>query len=422
MTVRAFYGSKISENMTTTPEGFLICLNVPIARTGMQEYLGYEMGLDDQPDEIIQVYRTEEEVFDPATIASFEGKCVTEDHPPDTVTPENVTAYNSGHAQHVRRGAGDESDLLIADLFITDPRLIDAISKGLREVSCGYDCEYVQEDGKYYQRRIRGNHVAVVASGRAGHRVAIKDSTPEPESKELEGTKTMENKNKNSILARLFGHAVKDMEPDQIADAVDEMVSQAAPADETPAPAPAAEPANDEGGEWGPQILAAIKALGEQIAALAKPAAAPAPDADPLQQLADELAAPAQEKTTTIPADSEPDATDENGPIAPEEQKAENPIPGADHAAALAAIAAVKPIIAALPESQRKSASDKAAAEIRKLIGKDAKPASNGYSGIAATVQQAAKDKAKEAKKPQNDNGETGRAIMAARNPHYMKK
>ena len=437
MTVRTFYGSKISEHITTTPEGFLVCLDVPIARTGTQEYLGYELGIEDHSNEVFVVNRTEDEVFSPATIASFEGKCVTEDHPPDSVTPENVTAYNCGHAQHIRRGTGEQNDLLLADLFITDPRLIEAIRNGLREVSCGYDCEYSEENGQIFQRRIRGNHVAVVPSGRAGHRVAIQDSQPEPEKTKGE-KKTMEKaktrKTSNSLIARLFSRAVRDMEPDEVADTLDE-IAQAAPTDEAPTPvaapdatpAPAAAPASDS--DFGPQILAAIKALGEQITAALAPAKAEPADADPIQQLVDELQAHAgetpadQEGSETIPADEMPGAQDEEPTPAPAASLPENPIPGADRAAILNAITAIKPVIAALPESQRKAASDKAAAELRKMLGKDAKPQANGYGGITAAVQNAAKAKSKDsAKKAEADNGEIGRSIMKERNPHYANK
>ena len=41
----AYYGYTISPNQLETGEGFLICRNVPIARTGEQEYLGRELGL-----------------------------------------------------------------------------------------------------------------------------------------------------------------------------------------------------------------------------------------------------------------------------------------------------------------------------------------------------------------------------------------
>ena len=72
-------------------------------------------------------------------------------------------------------GAGEESDLLLADLIITDPVLIDLILDGKREISCGYTYELCEENGAYIQRKIRGNHVAVVDAGRAGKRVAIRD-------------------------------------------------------------------------------------------------------------------------------------------------------------------------------------------------------------------------------------------------------
>lgn len=99
----------------------------------------------------------------------------------------------------------------------------------------------------------------------------------------------------------------------------------------------------------------------------------------------------------------------------------ENPIPGADRAIAIAAINAIKPVIAALPENQRRVASDKAATEIRKMIGRDAKPKTNGYVGIVGTMNQAAKSRAKDTA-PKMDDGKLGRDIMASRNPHYKAK
>ncbi len=42
-----YYGTKISDNLSRRePEGYLLCLNVPVARTGVQEYLPEELGLD----------------------------------------------------------------------------------------------------------------------------------------------------------------------------------------------------------------------------------------------------------------------------------------------------------------------------------------------------------------------------------------
>ena len=170
-----YYGNQISENISRRePEGYLLCLNVPVARTGMQEYLPEELGLGSGPG-FIQVYRPEEEVFAPETMASFEAVPVTNDHPRDGVDLDNIRRLQAGHAQNVRRGSGEEADLLLADLVITDERLIEAILGGKREISCGYTYELAEENGRYIQRKIRGNHIAVVDAGRAGLRVSIKD-------------------------------------------------------------------------------------------------------------------------------------------------------------------------------------------------------------------------------------------------------
>lgn len=85
---KAYFGSRISANMITTPEGYLVCKNVPVARTGTQQYRGCEFGAD-EPNKIYNVTRSEPEVFDKAAVASFEGKPVCDEHPDTDVTPDN---------------------------------------------------------------------------------------------------------------------------------------------------------------------------------------------------------------------------------------------------------------------------------------------------------------------------------------------
>ena len=178
------YDAQIGPNRYKTDEGFLLCLNVPIARAGEQEYHGSELpGIDAGPTGVIVMMREEAEVFAPATMASFEGKpLVLGAHPPEGVTPENAKILTVGSMQNIRRGQGAESDLLIADLLITSADAIDAVMTGrMREVSCGYMCDVEQAGpGRAAQRRITGNHLAIVADGRAGSRVAIKDQKPTP--------------------------------------------------------------------------------------------------------------------------------------------------------------------------------------------------------------------------------------------------
>ena len=217
-----YYGTRLSENISRRePEGYLLCLNVPVARTGTQDYLPEELGLTPgsssfsfDPGGMVSVYRPEEEVFAPETLASFEGMPVTNDHPSDSVDIENIRRLQMGHAHNIRRGTGEESDLLLADLIITDERLIDAILNGKREISCGYTYELAEENGRYIQRKIRGNHIAVVDAGRAGPRVSIKDHK-QPE----RSTSTMK-KSLTKMLARM----AKDGDVEAVAEFIEEMI------------------------------------------------------------------------------------------------------------------------------------------------------------------------------------------------------
>ena len=109
----SYYGYTISPNQIETGEGFLICRNVPIARTGEQDYLGTELGLP--VADVVKVNRPAEEVFSDAALASFEGKPVTNDHPPELIDSETATMYEKGHVQNVRKGEGEWEGYVIGD-------------------------------------------------------------------------------------------------------------------------------------------------------------------------------------------------------------------------------------------------------------------------------------------------------------------
>ena len=251
-----YFGTRLSENISRRePEGYLICLNVPVARTGVQEYLPSELGLTEPDDRLIPVLRPEEEVFSPACVASFEGMPVTDDHPsaPDGVTAENSRYLIRGHAQHVRRGSGAESDLLLADLMITDPVLTEEILAGKREISCGYTYTLCEEDGKLIQREIRGNHVAVVDTGRAGPRVSIRDQYPK---EHFERSSMM--KKKSLWRAKLMARMAKDGDVDGLAELITETMEEPA-AVLAAVPAEAALPAGD------PLVNAVASAVAENL-------------------------------------------------------------------------------------------------------------------------------------------------------------
>lgn len=166
----------LGPNSGTTPEGFLIFRDVPIARTGLQTYGPGETPLDVGPDGYVKVERLEEDVFDPDCIASFEGKPICIDHPTDDVDPKNFRTLTRGHVQNVHRGEGVNSDVLLGDMLLMDHEAIDAYRSGINEVSCGYDAKYeMLAPGHARQHTIRGNHVAMVRGARCGPRCSMRD-------------------------------------------------------------------------------------------------------------------------------------------------------------------------------------------------------------------------------------------------------
>lgn len=236
----AYYGARISPHMTRTPEGYLICHDVPINRTGDQEYTAGDLQLDGDQDRLVIVHRYPEDVFDPAALASFEGKDITQGHPPENLTPENQAAYSKGHIENVRR-VGDNT---VADLYIKDAGLASDVENGvIREVSCGYLCDYVPDGDGYKQQRIRGNHVAVVPRGRAGHDVAIKDAAHEAE----KGRNNTMSKFAHAILTA-FGMAAKDASEEEMK----ELVTTTATALDAAPAEPAGEPGKDAAPEAEP--------------------------------------------------------------------------------------------------------------------------------------------------------------------------
>lgn len=165
--MKILISEKISQNRYKTPEGFLVCLNCILSRTGKQTYSKSEVfGGDDETE--IEVDRTPQEVFSPQTLASFENKPLTIQHPDEDVTVENYGEYAKGFIRNIRKGTDNGQDVMIGDIVVTDKEAIEKIESGeLLDLSCGYDCD-IQDEEQPQQRNIRGNHVALCEQGRAG--------------------------------------------------------------------------------------------------------------------------------------------------------------------------------------------------------------------------------------------------------------
>ena len=407
--MKAFYGARFSPHMTKTPEGFLVCHSVPICRTGMQEYTPQELGVADIGGGILKVYREEDEVFKPAAIASFEGKPVTDDHPPVGVDASNYASYTKGTVQNVRRGSGADSDKLICDLVVYDAALIAKIDAGKREISCGYECKYIErDDGTYCQMDIIGNHVAVVEEGRAGHDVSIRDAKTKPE-----GGKKMAKK--GSILHRMFAAFAKDAEPEEVREAA-RAVDEAEGSGEAEAP-------QEKRDKDIAALIDAVAALNAKVDAMTKPQtqADENPDDKPeetedLDELEKELNSPtedeeSEEESVTVPPEQlEEDEDPIEAPVeAPQTEQT------TDKALALSVIRAMKPFIATMPSGQRKKASDALSRALKKSMRvKDTQPLPGGYSALSRRKTADAATREKEMRA----YGENCRK----RNPHYKKE
>jgi hypothetical protein len=156
------------------------------ARAGVYHYSGREIdpdnshGLRDRA--IVNVYRSEDEVFSEDSMASFAHKAMTLDHPPESVTADNWSKYSVGYTEgKVARDGG----FVTVPLILADAAAVKAYETGqARELSAGYSCtlafgDGVAPDGTPYQARqtnIRADHLAVVPHGRAGPQCRIGDA------------------------------------------------------------------------------------------------------------------------------------------------------------------------------------------------------------------------------------------------------
>lgn len=166
--MKVLISEKLSPHKYKTPEGYLICVDAILARTGKQTYRRNELFTDGDDSEV-EVDRKPEEVFAKETLASFENKPVTVEHPDEDVNSGNIKDYAVGFVRDVHKGVVDGQDVILGTLVIQDEQTIEEIENGEHtELSCGYDCDIIDEENPQ-QKHIRGNHVALCESGRAGN-------------------------------------------------------------------------------------------------------------------------------------------------------------------------------------------------------------------------------------------------------------
>ena len=202
---------QLSPHKYKTPEGYLICEDSVLARTGKQSYMKCELYEDCAGDQtIIDVDRKPEQVFAPETLASFENKPLTLEHPDENVTPENFKYYAIGLVRDVHKGEYEGQEVMLGTIVVTDAEAIELIESGeMKDLSCGYDCDITAGDNPE-QINIRGNHVALCMQGRAGIAKIIDSIDNNERIKEtLKDADPKEGESKSDFISR-FMEETKD--------------------------------------------------------------------------------------------------------------------------------------------------------------------------------------------------------------------
>ncbi|EPF4505839.1 DUF2213 domain-containing protein [Enterococcus faecalis] len=165
------YDKALILDFKETDEGYLNVSACPITRPGVFPYRRTDGGLSMEA-------KLPEELFSQATVASANGKPMTDDHPSEPVTAANYNKYAKGMT-HTDAQVIDNK--LVVSFTVTDSETIKKINDGKRELSIGFQADVAAEKGTYngmqydsVQRNMLINHIAIVDEGRAGPEVAIR--------------------------------------------------------------------------------------------------------------------------------------------------------------------------------------------------------------------------------------------------------
>lgn len=166
--------------------GYLTRPNNPILRAGIFPYRGFQIPGAPDPAATYAVYLPPEEVADPEALRSFCLLPIVDDH-----TMLGAGYQMPAELKGVHGTTGDDPQFDGATLAIT-LRVFSQTMRGMIErdekidLSPGYRCRFDPEpgmiDGQSYdfvQRRLRGNHLALVDSSRRN--VAVMDAADEKE-------------------------------------------------------------------------------------------------------------------------------------------------------------------------------------------------------------------------------------------------
>ena len=230
---------------------------------------------------------------------------------------------------------------------------------------------------------------------------------------------------KKSILQKMFASFIKDADPEEVQEAA-KAVEDASCKDEGEEKVEVKEECKDEDTTEVKELARTVDALAKTVDALAGIVSLQnrGKVKTTLDELEEELKAEskdeAEEEAEAEEKQTEDEDAEESVTVAPEdiqdEDKTDEQKPAQDRAVALAAIRAVKPIIAQLPAKQRKAANDAMGKAIRDALGtKPTQPLPGGYGALMK------RNRTVDARKAEADLKAFGEACRK-RNPHYKKE
>lgn len=160
----------------------------PISKAGIFPYSGRQLGLTGpDADRIFNVLRPPEELADPECVESFKLLPWIDDHVmlgpvAQEMTDRALPAEKKGVQGVIGEEVFYKDGTLYANIKAFSSTLAALIEAGKRELSAGYRCIYDMTAGVWnglrydaIQRKIRGNHLALVSEGRMGPDVAVMD-------------------------------------------------------------------------------------------------------------------------------------------------------------------------------------------------------------------------------------------------------
>lgn len=204
-----------------TKDGYVVA-DVRVARTGIQEYMGAEIG---RPDlSVVRVYRPPQEVFAKDSLQSYAHKPVTNDHPSQMVTADTWKRAAIGQ---IGEDVVRDGEYVRVPLVMMDGEAIRAWEDGKRELSMGYTAEIIFDsgetpEGEQYdavQTNLRMNHVALVGRARGGNNLRIGDDTHKRTST-MSDTKTVMVDGLSVVTTDAGAQAIHKLQA-QIADAAE---------------------------------------------------------------------------------------------------------------------------------------------------------------------------------------------------------